>query len=353
MVNLLRRGAAGLNDFVDVLRQVRTDEIAGEAERHFRIAVAGAPGAGKTTLINRLAGLSFNGVLQPFGVRRLIELDTPLAPDALDEALDCELVIWLQDITQPYGDEAFVQLRAHAQAFLNVANKADLLVDPQPPAERALLLSASSADSVRHELLPAILDCLPDHWLALGRSLPVFRPEVASREINRVARVNAEVAIVSAIPQATLILGPASALADTLILTKNQGMLLLRLASMYGLSLDRSRLVELAPVVGAAFGWRTLARELVGFLPAGLGVVPKAVIAYAGTVAMGRAALWYYETGRKMPETQLAQLRAASVREAKEAVRGIAQKFKKSPAESYADGESDAGGGKPPRSAAR
>jgi uncharacterized protein (DUF697 family) len=328
-VNLLQRGAGAMNDFVDVLRQVRTDDIEAEAGRHFQIAVVGARGAGKTTLIGRLAGGRFGGVLEPFGLRRVIELDSPLNPEGLAAALDSDLVLWVQDVTQPYEDDTFVQLRAAAPAFLNVANKADLLIDLLPPAERALLISAESAESVKRDLVPAVLDSLPDHNLALGRHFSIFRAEAANREIARVARVNAEVAVVSAIPQASLILGPASALADTLILTKNQGMLLLRLAAMHGLSLDRGRLAELAPVVGAAFGWRTLARELVGFLPVGLGVVPKAVIAYAGTVAIGRAAEWYYDTGRKMPASQLDALRAASLREAKEAVRGIAQKFKK------------------------
>ena len=54
-MSLLRRGAGAVTDFVDVLRQVRTDEIAAEAEQHFEIAVVGGPGAGKTTLINHIA----------------------------------------------------------------------------------------------------------------------------------------------------------------------------------------------------------------------------------------------------------------------------------------------------------
>jgi uncharacterized protein (DUF697 family) len=170
---------------------------------------------------------------------------------------------------------------------------------------------------------------VPHLGLALGRRFAIFRPAVVEREIMRVARVNAEVAIVSAIPQASLILGPVSAVADTFLLTKNQAMLLLRLAALYGLSLDRRRLAELAPVVGAAFGWRTLAREAVGFLPAGFGVVPKAVIAYAGTGAAGRAAAWYYETGRKMPENQLRQIYDESSARARGLVREIGQRLKR------------------------
>jgi uncharacterized protein (DUF697 family) len=326
-VSLLRRGAGALTDFVDVLRQVRTDEIAGEAEQHFEIAIAGAPGAGKSTLIRRLTARGWDQVIEPFSMRRLLELDAPLPPTAVQRAYAADLVIWLQDVTAPYIDDTCAQLRAQAQAFLNVGNKADLLVEPSPAARGAVLISAESSESVRRELVPAVLEAVPHLSLALGRTFAAFRPAVAEREIQRVARVNAEVAVVSAIPQASLILGPVSAVADTLVLTKNQAVLLLRLAALYGLSLDRGRLTELLPVAGAAFGWRSLARELVGFLPAGLGVVPKAAIAYAGTVAAGRAAAWYYETGRKMPESQLRQICSESSARAKSIVREITQRL--------------------------
>jgi uncharacterized protein (DUF697 family) len=328
-MNLMRRGTGAFGDFVNVLRQVRTDEIAAEAEQHFEIAVAGAAGAGKSALIGRLATGTFGGLLDPFAIRRLLELRTPLSPAGLQSAYESDIVLWLQDVTAPYVDDSLGLVRSRSRAFLQVANKADLLVDPSPLARETVLISALSIDSVRQHLVPAILDCVPDLGLALGRSFSIFRPAVIDREIFRVARVNAEIAVVSAIPQASLVLGPASAIADTLVLTKNQGMLLLRLAALYGLTLDRGRLAELAPIVGAAFGWRTLAREAVGFLPAGFGVVPKAVIAYAGTVAVGRAAAWYYETGRKMPENQLKQIYGESSARARGLVREIAQRLKR------------------------
>ncbi|HEY8695417.1 MAG TPA: hypothetical protein VIR57_22025 [Chloroflexota bacterium] len=329
-MNLMRRGAGVFTDFVDVLRQVRTDEIAAEADQHFEISVAGPPGAGKTTLISRLGYGSFGALAEPFSLRRLVELEAPLSPGQLQAAYQSDLVLWLQDVTAPYIDEGFGQLRSHAPAFLHAGNKADLLLDPNPAAsEGAVLFSALSSDSVQRQLAPAILDSVPHLGLALGRRFGIFRQAVADREIMRVARVNAEVAVVSAIPQASLILGPVSAVADTFLLTKNQAMLLLRLATLYGLSLDKRRLAELAPIVGAAFGWRTLAREAVGFLPAGFGVVPKAVIAYAGTVAVGRAAAWYYETGRKMPENQLRQIYSESSARARGLVREIGQRLKR------------------------
>ncbi|MBV8086137.1 MAG: hypothetical protein JO247_15125 [Chloroflexi bacterium] len=327
-MNLLQRGAGAVGDFVDVLKGVPTDEVAAEAERPFRIAVAGPPGAGKSTLIDRLVGGGFGQVLAPFAARRLAEFEAPCSPAALDAAAECDLVLWLHDVTSPRVEASYEALRRRAPAFLDVANKADLLltVDPHPAA---VLISATSGESVRKQLIPAMLDAAPHLALALGRSFAPVRVVVAEREINRVARVNAEVALVSAIPQASLILGPASAVADTLILTKNQAVMVLRLAAMYGLSIDRHRLAELLPVVGAGLGWRTLARELVGFVPAGFGVIPKAAIAYAGTVAAGKAAVWYYETGRQMPQQQLRLLRRAGLSEAREYVKQLASKIRR------------------------
>ncbi len=329
-MNLLGRAGSGANDFFNVVRQVRVDEVVAEAERSFQVAIVGPRGSGKSTVAARLAAGTFGGVLEPFGLRRIVEYALPLSPQMLEATLDADLVIWLQDVTAPFMDDTFSYLRANAAAFLSVANKADLLVGDWPDVRQgALLISAHSTENVIDRLVPAILDALPEYGLALGRHFSIFRPIVAEREIQRVARVNAEVAILSAIPQATLLLGPASAVADTLVLTKNQAVMVLRLAAMHGLEVNRARLAELLPIVGAALGWRSLARELVGFLPAGLGVVPKAGVAYGGTVAVGKAAAWFYQTGRKLPEAQIKQIYRDSSARAKGLVRELAQSIRR------------------------
>ena len=57
---------------------------------------------------------------------------------------------------------------------------------------------------------------------------------------------------------------------------------------------DRTRAFELAGVVGAGFGFRTLARQLLDFVPfAGWAV--KGAIAYTGTRAIGEAAVRYFD----------------------------------------------------------
>jgi uncharacterized protein (DUF697 family) len=84
--------------------------------------------------------------------------------------------------------------------------------------------------------------------------------------------------------------------------------LLLKIAAIYGKPIhlmDRFR--ELLPVVGGAFGWRAVARELAGYVPAGVGVAIKGTIAYAGTVAVGKGALLFYQ-GKLSSRDQVDQL---------------------------------------------
>jgi uncharacterized protein (DUF697 family) len=59
------------------------------------------------------------------------------------------------------------------------------------------------------------------------------------------------------------------------------------------------------PVVGAGFFWRTVAREAAALMPLMAGAVPKVAIAYTGTMAIGRAADFYYSTGRKPSREQM------------------------------------------------
>ena len=50
-------------------------------------------------------------------------------------------------------------------------------------------------------------------------------------------------------------------------------------------------------MVAGAFGWRALARELIGKVPFGGGLIPKAAIAYAGTLAVGKSLERLYRLG--------------------------------------------------------
>jgi hypothetical protein len=59
----------------------------------------------------------------------------------------------------------------------------------------------------------------------------------------------------------------------------------------------REQKSEIATIIAGAFGWRALARELVGKIPFGGGLVAKASVAYAGTFVMGSGIERLYRIG--------------------------------------------------------
>jgi uncharacterized protein (DUF697 family) len=73
------------------------------------------------------------------------------------------------------------------------------------------------------------------------------------------------------------------------ILTLNQARLVLLIALAHGEEFGRARIPELAGVVGAGFGLRAIAHQLLKFVPL-VGPAAKAAIAYGGTRAIGEAA---------------------------------------------------------------
>jgi hypothetical protein len=59
----------------------------------------------------------------------------------------------------------------------------------------------------------------------------------------------------------------------------------------------REQKSELASIIAGAFGWRALARELIGKVPFGGGLIPKAAVSYAGTFAVGVSLERLYRLG--------------------------------------------------------
>ncbi|NTU89036.1 MAG: hypothetical protein HGA54_03885 [Actinobacteria bacterium] len=84
--------------------------------------------------------------------------------------------------------------------------------------------------------------------------------------------------------------------ADMPVMTFNQVKMVIQIAAAYGEELGAERVKELAAVLGGGFALRAIARQLVGIVPA-LGWAIKAGIGYSGTLAMGYAALEYFESG--------------------------------------------------------
>ncbi len=181
------------------------------------------------------------------------------------------------------------------------------------PEEHIVTFAPGEADHVsRARLMDALVASCPEAMLSLGRRLPTLRDAVATHLIRDSSRVNAQFAAVSSIPASLpLVGGMVGDVADMVVLTKNQVILLFKLAGLYGrdLRLGQRLVLEILPVVGGAFFWRSTARALVGLLPTIVSVVPKAVIAYSGTFVVGEMARYYYREGQRPPPELVDDLR--------------------------------------------
>jgi hypothetical protein len=149
----------------------------------------------------------------------------------------------------------------------------------------------------------AILRSRRDLMLPLARQLFPFRRPAACRLIRSIAKENALFCLATAIPDVvpswTMIPWAVGEFtSDTAFLTMNQ----IRMAFMLAAASDRAigyreQSSEIASIVAGAFGWRALARELVGKIPFGGGLIPKAGVAYAATVAVGMSLERLYRLG--------------------------------------------------------
>jgi uncharacterized protein (DUF697 family) len=120
----------------------------------------------------------------------------------------------------------------------------------------------------------------------LAGRVPVLRRAVADGLFPTFARRNGVVGAAVFVPGA-----------DMPILALNEVRLVLRLHQAYGLEVDpRERLPELAATMGASFGLRAVARELLDLVPFA-GWALKGAVAYAGTRALGEAAIRRLEPG--------------------------------------------------------
>jgi hypothetical protein len=151
-----------------------------------------------------------------------------------------------------------------------------------------------------------ILDARPELDLPLARNFDVFREPVIDDIIQRISNENALFSIASALPNVipTFFELPWSLgefATDTAFLTMNQVRMALLLAGACGDPVGYSeQAAQIGLIIGGAFGWRALARELAGKMPLGTGLIPKGAISYAGTYAVGAGLKRYHLKGVKL-----------------------------------------------------
>ena len=173
----------------------------------------------------------------------------------------------------------------------------------------------------------SVLEANDAFSLALARRFPPFRRAAVKRTIHTVSRENALFSILTALPNLIpnafeLPWAIGEFASDTAVLTANQ----IRMAFFLAAASDRvvgyrEQRNEIGSIVAGAWGWRTLARELVGKIPFGGGVVPKAAIAYAGTYVVGLSLERFYRLGYGLSRAE----RKHAFEEAKEKGKEVAR----------------------------
>jgi uncharacterized protein (DUF697 family) len=131
---------------------------------------------------------------------------------------------------------------------------------------------------------------LGEEGSSLARHLPVCRRAFCVEMTEYFARRNGIIGVAVFIPGA-----------DLPLLTLNQLRLVLRICAAHGLEIDGQRAPEIAATIGAGFGFRTIAREVLGVIPFA-GWLFKGAIAYGGTRAVGEAAVRYCEARAVKPQ---------------------------------------------------
>lgn len=307
-----------LGDAFNTLREIDVTEIREEAERELALVCLG-----ERTLFDRFvtllraAGANRYG---PAGIDPLVfkPLSKP-GPD--DELRRADLLLVLLDGRKPLPVAATAPLGRLAAlgvptviVIIGVAADGDL-GPPRPEFAHARIVVAPELDAAAlGPIAQAFFARLPsERHLAAARSLPGLRETYAQELIGSVSFTNASFATASAIPQQIPILSVPFVAADMIVLTKNQALMVYRLALAYGAPPEfRERMVEMGSVVGGGFFWRQVARTLIGLVPV-WGVVPKVAVAYGGTYATGVAAWRWFADGEILSKARLQDLSAEAM----------------------------------------
>ena len=223
------------------------------------------------------------------------ELGRDAAPGAVVEgAVPARAAALVQVLAgEPSAEDERMLREANRQRVPVVCVLADPAADVRIPYVLAtdVVRVAPGSGFPLEEIAARVADRLGDEGPGLAARVPVLRPALCAALIARASRQNAIVGAAAFVPGA-----------DLPLLTLNQLRLVLRIGLAHGVDVDAQRWPEILAVIGGGLGFRAAARQLLGFVPVA-GWAVKGAVAYAGTRALGEAAVRYFEarTGSTPP----------------------------------------------------
>ena len=242
------------------------------------------------------------------GVSRALDVlgraDMPTRPEALSR---WSVIVFLEDAQAPVRPElgptiAFCRAAELPAIVVAVRDTEAVAVDRHAwialagLSSRELVIHARGTPAARSALARRIAQVAGHGGFALAAALPALRAAVIDHAIEATARQNALVGAVIILPGA-----------DMPVMTMNQLKMVLRIGAAYGYRSDLQRTVEVLGVIASGLGMRTLARRAVEYVP-GLGWAMKAGFGYAGTQAIGRSAVAYFESGAPLTASRFPRL---------------------------------------------
>lgn len=174
----------------------------------------------------------------------------------------------------------FAGIRAKGSAG-SAAGSAGSSDDPDAP----IPIDDAAAAALDRRMGEWVVAACREKRLALALSFPFVRKPLSLEAVSATSLQNAGIGLVLFIPGA-----------DMPLMTLNQAKMLLQIAAAYGEPMNAARVKELAAIVAGGFACRSVARQVAGAVPA-IGWAVKAGVGYAGTKAMGLAAVEYFERG--------------------------------------------------------
>lgn len=219
-----------------------------------------------------------------------------------------EMEDYLLPASLPLEERTYLLDKLHRVADPDTPEAVDLILFEEglPTPKGSYTFHRDNPASTVHEILRGNQDI----ELALARQFPPFRQRVVERTIHAVATENALFALATALPDIvpSLIELPwafGEFASDTVFLTGNQIRMAFVIAAAFGKEVGFvNQKGTILTIAAGAFGWRALARELVGKIPLGGGLIPKGAIAYAGTYAVGKSLELYYGGGAPLSRSE-------------------------------------------------
>jgi hypothetical protein len=249
-----------LQELRRALANLRPEEVRQTADRKLAIGLVSSSAAGYTAMENFLAPRDLSRERRAEVISSLHRAGDPGIPDRFD------LVLYEHQL---------------------------------PRAENAFTFYAHDPDRTVKE----ILEQRSELGLPLARHFLPFRRPVVNEIMYSVSKENALFSLATALPNIipSMIELPwaiGEFASDTAFLTMNQIRMGFLIAGASDSAIGyREQKAEIVSIVTGAFGFRAIARELVGKIPFGGGLIPKAAVAFAGTYVVGLSLERYHRVG--------------------------------------------------------